>query len=164
MTDQVAIEPADLGPRTKVRDRLGRQHRHDAKGRFANKDGSVTSIASARLAADKALLPGVDGRSLTYKRYREIVGAIASDQGGVEELSAARAQLIRRFAAASVLAEQMEIRLAAGEQIDVTEFSLLTSTLVRVAQRIGINRIPRNLTPTVADYVEHIRQQEGNFE
>jgi hypothetical protein len=38
------------------------------------------------------------------------------------------------------LAEQLESRLARGEEIDIQEHSLLVSTLVRVAQRIGIDR------------------------
>jgi len=171
-TAAINSRPEELGPRLtdssgphqSRTDRLGRQHRHDVKGRFSRKtDGGIKSLSAdaRRLVNDKTLLPGVDGRSLTYKRYRELVSAIAADQGGADQLSAARAQLIRRYAAASVLAEQMEVRLAAGEQIDVTEFSLLTSTLVRVAQRIGINRIPRNLTPTVADYVAHITAREA---
>jgi hypothetical protein len=171
-TAAIDPRPEELGPRlTDSRephqsrtDRLGRQHRHDAQGRFSRKtDGGIKSLSAdaRRLVNDKTLLPGVDGRSLTYKRYRELVSAIAIDQGGAENLSAARAQLIRRYAAASVLAEQMEIRLAAGEEIDVERFSLLCSTLVRVAARIGINRIPRNLTPTVADYVSHIYDMEA---
>jgi hypothetical protein len=45
-----------------------------------------------------------------------------------------------------VLAEQMEARLTRGEQIDIQEYSLLVSTMVRVAQRIGIERRARNLS------------------
>jgi hypothetical protein len=60
-------------------------------------------------------------------------------------------QLIRRFAAAAVLAEQMQARLANVEQIDIAEHALLVSTLVRVAQRIGINRVSRDISPTLSD-------------
>jgi hypothetical protein len=58
------------------------------------------------------LLPDVDGRSAIARRYRDIVSAILVDQGGADQCSEARKQLIRRFAAASVLAEQMEAALA----------------------------------------------------
>jgi hypothetical protein len=100
------------------------------------------------------VLPDVDGRSLVARRYRDIVCAIASDQGGAEQLSEARLQLIRRFSAACVLAEQMEARLARGEQINIQEYSLLVSTIVRVAQRIGINRVPREVAPSLAEYLK----------
>jgi hypothetical protein len=115
----------------------------------------------ARVSNHAELLPGVDGRSGIARRYRDITEAILADQGGADRCSESRIQLIRRFAAAAVLAEQAEARLAKGEQIDVGEHALLCSTLVRVAQRIGINRTPKNITPSVADYVEHVAQQEA---
>jgi hypothetical protein len=89
--------------------------------------------ARSRLSNGRDVLPNVDGRSLVARRYRDIMCAVASDQGGAERLSEARLQLIRRFSAASVLAEQMEARLARGEQINIQEYSLLVSTMVRVA-------------------------------
>jgi hypothetical protein len=97
----------------------------------------------------------VDGRSLVARRYRDIMCAVASDQGGCERLSEARLQLIRRFSAASVLAEQIEGRLARGEKIDIQEYSLVVSTMVRVAQRIGIDRVPRDVAPSLAEYLKH---------
>ena len=53
----------------------------------------------------------------------------------------------------------MEARLAQGEAIDITEHSLLVSTAVRVAARIGIDRIPRTITPNVAAYAAHINSE-----
>jgi hypothetical protein len=63
-------------------------------------------------------------------------------------------QLIRRFAASAVLAEQMEAQLAQGLSIDIQQHALLISGMVRVAQRIGLDRIPRNVTPTLSEYLE----------
>jgi hypothetical protein len=97
------------------------------------------------------VLPGIDGRSLIARRYRDITSAILVDQGGEDLCSESRRQLIRRFAAAAVLAEQMEAKLANGEQIDIAQHALLCSTLVRVAQRIGINRIPKDIVPSLGD-------------
>lgn len=96
----------------------------------------------------------VDGRGQAARRYRDLCAAIAADQGGTDRLSSARLQLIRRFAGGAVLAEQMESRIVLGEQVDVGEYSQLSSTLVRIAQRIGINRLPKNVTPDLRDYLE----------
>ena len=63
------------------------------------------------------VLPDVDGRSIVARRYRDISAQIISDQGGLDRLSESRVQLIRRFAAAAVIAEQMEARLANGEKL-----------------------------------------------
>jgi hypothetical protein len=110
------------------------------------------AYARSRLTNGKDLLPNIDGRSLIARRYRDVCTAIASDQGGPDQLSEARIQLIRRYAACCVLAEEMESRLVRGEQIDITEYVQLTSTMVRIALRIGLDRVPRDISsPSLAD-------------
>ena len=54
---------------------------------------------------------------------------------------------------ACVLAEELEGRLARGEEIDVERHALLCSTLTRLAQRIGIDRRAKNITPSLGDYL-----------
>jgi hypothetical protein len=117
--------------------------------------------ARSRLSNGRDLLPDVDGRSVVARRYRDIIGEVISDQGGPEHLSEARLQLIRRFSGASVLAEQMEARLALGGQIDIREYSLLVSTIVRVAQRLGIERRPINVTPSLGQYLSNKHANEA---
>jgi hypothetical protein len=112
-----------------------------------------------RLTNKKDLLPGVDGRTVVYRRFRDITSQVALDQGGLDQLSEARLQLVRRFAAAAVLAEQLEAALANGQEINIAEHGLLCSTLVRIAQRIGINRVPRDVSLTLADI---LRENEGD--
>jgi hypothetical protein len=65
-----------------------------------------------------------------------------------DRCSESRKQLIRRFAASAVLAERMEAQLANGQQISITEHALLCSTLARLVTRIGIDRVPRDVTPS----------------
>lgn len=112
------------------------------------------SYARSRVTNGNDLLPGVDGRSIVARRYRDIYAALTSDQGGAQHLSEARTQLCRRFAAAAVIAEQMEARLARGEEIDLNDHALLSSTLVRLAQRIGVDRRARSIVPDLADYLD----------
>src|SRR5262245_46450255 len=112
------------------------------------------SHGRSRLTNKKDLLPGVDGRTVIYRRFRDIASQVALDQGGLDVLSEARLQLVRRFAATAVLAEQLEAALANGEEIDIERHALLCSTLTRLAQRIGIDRRARNVTPTLRDYLD----------
>jgi hypothetical protein len=108
----------------------------------------------SRITNGRDLLPGdVDGRSAQARRFRDIVNAVLSDQGGVDRCSESKLQLVRRFAAAAVLAEQLESRLVLGEAIDINQHSLLCSTMVRISQRIGITRVPRNVTPSLSEYL-----------
>jgi hypothetical protein len=114
----------------------------------------------SRVSNGGSMLPHTDGRSAIARRYHDLITALTADQGGASGITEARMQLIRRFAAAAVLAEQMESRLVNGEIIDLTEHATLSSTLVRLAQRIGINRIARDVTPSVKDYLDHVKQIE----
>ena len=113
-----------------------------------------------RLTDAPALLPDADARTIV-RRYRSIVAAIAFDQGGVTELSEVRAQLTRRFGAASVLAEKLEAALIRGEKFDVEQYVLLCGVLVRLASRIGLDRCAKNITPKLSDYLSS-RQAKGD--
>ena len=117
--------------------------------------------ARSRVSNGRDLLPGVDGRSPTARRFRDIAAAIVADQRGVEVLSEARVQLIRRFAASACLAENLEAQLVLGESIDVAEHAALCSTMVRIGSRIGIDRIPRDIgtSPTLRDVARDIATQ-----
>ena len=112
----------------------------------------LPSRQRSRISNGRDLLPDIDGRSAIARRFKDITSAVLIDQG--ERLSESRIQLVRRFAAACVMAEQMEAQLVNDEPINIQEHSLLCSTLVRIAQRIGINRVPKNVTPHLHDYLE----------
>jgi hypothetical protein len=112
-----------------------------------------SSKQRSRMTNGTALLPHADGRSAIARRFKDITSAILAEQGGAEQCSESRLQLIRRFAAAAVLAEQMESRLANGEQIDIQKHALLCSTLTRLAQRIGIERRAKDVTPSLSEYL-----------
>jgi hypothetical protein len=94
-----------------------------------------------------------DGRRRVVRRLKDIASAIAQDQGGADRCSEARLQLIRRFATACVLAEQVEAALARGEELDAERFALVVSTMCRLAGRVGIDRLPREIEP-LGSYLE----------
>jgi hypothetical protein len=117
--------------------------------------------ARSRVSNHADLLPNVDGRSIIARRYRDIASQIVADQGGIGRCSEARLQLVRRFAAAACLAEQMEARMARGEQIDIGVHSHLSSTMTRVAQRIGLDRRAKVVPSTLQDYIDgHVSEVE----
>jgi hypothetical protein len=107
----------------------------------------------SRITNGRELLPGVDGRSAVARRYQDIVASLTSDAGGDAGMFEARRQLIRRFAALAVLAENLEAQLAVGEPIDLAEHCAISSTLVRLATRLGINRTAKLVTP-LRDYLD----------
>jgi hypothetical protein len=94
-------------------------------------------------------------------RYHQIASAIMHDQGGPDRCSETRQHLIRRFAAAAVLAEQIEAQLARGETIDIKDHALLCSIMVNVARLLGRDKVARNVTSALAKYLEQKADEEG---
>jgi hypothetical protein len=105
-------------------------------------------------------LPGIDGRTHQARRIYDITAQVAADLGGADRLSETRISLVRRFASLSVLLEEQEVRIASGEPVDVSSYSHMSSTLVRLATRIGLKRVAKNITPTLAEILQESEQQE----
>jgi hypothetical protein len=100
----------------------------------------------------KDLLPGLDGRSATARRFRDLVNAFVADMGGLDCCSEIRLGLLRRLAP-TVQAEMLEARMVNGEAIDIATLCTLASTTVRLSQRLGLERRARNVTPSLGQYL-----------
>jgi hypothetical protein len=119
--------------------------------------------ARARVSNHTDLLPGLDGRGPGARRFRDLVSAFIADMGGVQNCSEIKLVLLRRLAAASVLVEHIEARALNGGAIDIAEFCNLASTTVRISSRVGLTRQTRNVTPTLAEYIEAgVEETEGD--
>lgn len=115
----------------------------------------VLSKAKARSAITNGrdILRDLDGRSVTARRYRDIYTGITEDHGGADLMSQVALQLARRYAAASCMLEDIEALLCRGEKIDIETFVQLAGLQSRLAARLGIARIPRNVTPDLQSYL-----------
>jgi hypothetical protein len=100
------------------------------------------------------LLPGLDGRSSAARRFRDLVSAFITDMGGINQCSDIKLGLLRRLAAVTVQAEAVEARMINGEQVDISTLCTLASTTVRLSQRLGLERVARDVGPTLADYLQ----------
>jgi hypothetical protein len=111
--------------------------------------------ARSRVTNHADLLPNLDGRSSAARRFRDLVVAFITDQGGVEMCSEIKIGLLRRLAAATVQSELLESRMVNGEPIDVPTLCQLASTCVRLSQRLGIERIPKDVGgPSLGDMLK----------
>jgi hypothetical protein len=102
----------------------------------------------SRVTTGRSVLAGLrNGRTEVARRYADLVAMACTDLGGASVMSQAKIQLARRFAALSVQLEALETRIANGEVIDTAQYSQLTSTLVRVVSRLGLERQMREVGP-----------------
>jgi hypothetical protein len=110
----------------------------------------------SRVGNGAKLLPATDGRSMTARRFKDLVYDIAGDLGGVEHLSTAEMQLIRRASMLCAECERQEA-LAAREDVtfDADSYVVKTNALKRVLEVLGLKRVPRLVndgSQALADY------------
>lgn len=106
--------------------------------------------AKTRVGNGTMVLEGVDGRSVVFRRYREILTSLSSDLGG--DLSEAQQQIARRAASLAIWCEQQDKEAANGATIDIATYTTASNSLRRLLETLGLKRVPRNVTPTIAEY------------
>src|SRR5262249_58531809 len=95
------------------------------------------------------------------RRFRDVIAEITSDLGGADLLSEAQRQLVRRAATISIACERMEGETAAGADINLELYGRLTDRLGRALQRLGLERKPRDVTPSLADIIAQDEAEEA---
>jgi hypothetical protein len=97
----------------------------------------------SRVGNGKVLLAMTDGRSLTARRFQDLYEDIANDLGGLDILSEAQKQLIRRVATLSAESERQEAEWANGRPFDLTAYSTTANCMRRLFETLGISRVAR---------------------
>lgn len=87
------------------------------------------------------------------RRFRDVLGEITSDLGGTPELSEGQRQLARRAATIALECEKLEAKAVAGEAIDLDLYGQMTDRLGRAFGRLGLKRVARDVTPSLAEYI-----------
>ena len=116
---------------------------------------SATTPVTCRSAVTngKRLHVVAPGDTKWARRFKDVLGQIVSDLGGHQVLSEGQRQLARRCATIAIACEKMEGEAAAGEDIDLDAYGTLTDRLGRAFQRLGLERRPRDVTPTLDQYL-----------
>jgi hypothetical protein len=104
---------------------------------------------------------GLDGRSQTVRRFRDLVGAMTADLGGAGLLSEFQRQLIRRAAALSVMAEAVEADLVRDRPFAIVDYGTVCDRLRRLCETLGLQRQSRDVTPRLEDYLQARAEIDG---
>jgi hypothetical protein len=118
------------------------------------KQYGVKAHARSKITTGNRLLPFIDGRSTWARRLRDLIELHQVDLGGEDAISTAEHSLIRRAAAMTVELEHLELKFL--KQGEATPHQLLlygrTATLRRLLEALGLERRPRDITPSPLDY------------
>jgi hypothetical protein len=116
----------------------------------------MTTSSNARSRSKLRLLSrdNLDRRTVAARNFDSIASDIAADLGGEDQLSTVQRHLVQAFAGTALHVHDLNARLLLGEKVDVVEHCQTISTLVRVAQRIGIRRVARDIRlQTLSQYL-----------
>lgn len=95
-------------------------------------------------------LDRLDKRTKVARAVLARIAELESDAGGADSLSAARRSLIRHAAWLDAVVESHELRLAAGEPIDVGALTQSLNSLIGLFRMLGLERKARR-TETLGD-------------
>jgi hypothetical protein len=136
----------------------GKSQHKGKHNRLDNGAGKLERQAMRRLMRKRfALLTreDIDRDSLAYRKFGEIIHDISTDLGGTNRLTTIQKGLIEAFASALVRVEDLTARQFLGDSTFYRELSPAISSLARVAYLLGIDRRPKEVTPTLSSYLKH---------
>lgn len=98
-------------------------------------------------------LPGVDGRSVDARRYRDLAQAFADELGGSAAFGEAAQALVRQAAGLVLQAEKLQGAAVRGEVVDLEQMTRLSNAATRALTKLGVKRTARDSTPTLHEYL-----------
>src|SRR5665213_1207037 len=109
-------------------------------------------------------IESLDKRTRAFKRYRVICGAVLADMGGAENVSEIQHQLVAKFATLALQLEAMQAAAIEGNEIDLDLFGRCAGHLRRIAEALGVQRVPRDVTPSLSDIAAEIEAEREREE
>jgi hypothetical protein len=98
------------------------------------------------------LLTGIDGRSATARRFRDLSADFAREHGGGSALSPAELGMVRQAAAITLRAEQLQAAIVRGEPVLADELIRLSSEARRILSGLR-RRHSQKAPPTLTEYL-----------
>jgi hypothetical protein len=106
------------------------------------------------------------GDTAWARRFADLLSQITADisPDGAGSLTEAQRQLARRAALLCIECERLESKSVSGEAIDLDSYGALTDRIGRAFQRLGLKRVARSVTPTLADLLREDREAQARGE
>jgi ribosomal protein L30/L7E len=118
----------------------------------SNVQGATTRYGKLRFLT----LADIDKRTVAYRETTRIMEEIESDLGGPEQLSAGERQLVQRAGVLGAVLSDIEARWIRGEPLDPGSYCTIINAQRRVLEGLGLRRRPKDVTPSVRDYLHHV--------
>jgi hypothetical protein len=90
---------------------------------------------------------------------------IEADLGGRRDLTRIETEMINAFAGAATVLRYMTAALGEVSELDLTAYSNLASTMLRLGAKLGLSRRAKDITetpPSPAEYFRYKQQLKAN--
>jgi hypothetical protein len=109
---------------------------------------SAASLARSALSNGNRLLDGIDGRSASARRFRDLIHDLTKEHVGKDApLTTGEHNLVRQAAALVLRAEQLQSRLVRGEPVDEDLLIRLSSEGRRILANLARRRERKQRDP-----------------
>lgn len=109
----------------------------------------VTRYGKLQLAS----FDDLDKRTAAAQRIVALRSQMMDDLGGEEQLSSIERTIIDRIALLQAILEDQEVGFITVGELDIDRYTKSLNSLVRAANAVGIERKPKNVTPSLSDYI-----------
>jgi hypothetical protein len=116
--------------------------------------------ARARLTNGTHLPRGIDGRSAVARRFKDVVDSLTAELGGERALSVVELGTVRHIAALTVRAEQLQLSILRGQNINHDELIRLSSEERRALAALKRERRRKREQPAASDLRSYLSQPE----
>jgi hypothetical protein len=103
------------------------------------------------VTSGRQLFVNGDANSAWSRRFHDLVVGHVIDLGGADLLSEAQFSLIRRAAAIECELERLDARLSRDEPVDMDSYARVAGHLRRMFETLGLERVARDVTPSLGD-------------
>jgi hypothetical protein len=105
--------------------------------------------------------PGANGQTAWNRTVRNVHGAMADHLGGADMITTPESLIVRRISVFEAEMQLLEAKIAVARQhkqeVDektIDLYSRLTNAQRRLLETVGMKRIPRDVTPTLSNYLK----------
>ena len=123
---------------------------------------TIVDIKTKRTKRNLRSSPLGPSTSNAGRFFDKMVRDIQTDLGGRQQVSRIEGELIRAFAGAATTLQYLNAQVLLGEtsEIDLSGYATIASTMLRIGSRLGLKRVPKDVTPTLADYLASLKQAD----
>jgi hypothetical protein len=124
----------------------------------------MTVVKLKKKRRQRGDLVPIDQKSGPGRFFSKMLREIESDLGGRSRLSRIQLELAEAFCGSAVALRYQTHQILLGDvtEVDLSSYSTLGSTMLRIGSRLGFERRAKDVTPTLSDLLSEDQAEQRN--